>query len=37
MAEPSSTFMVTLRFVAEGDVRPGAGSAAESEAPSVSL
>ena len=33
MTETSNAFIVTLHFVAEGDVRPGAGRAAKSPRP----
>ena len=36
MTEPSSTSIITLHFVAEGDVRPGAGTAAKSPRPRLS-
>ena len=36
MTEPSSTSIITLHFVAEGDVRPGAGTAAKSSRPRLS-
>ena len=36
MTETSNAFIVTLHFVAEGDVRPGAGRAAKSPRPRLS-